>query len=235
MGATLAAGGTWVMQEMFDAGQALSLIERERVTEPHVFAHQAGRSKSTLHWASTDLSSCTKVYGKSVFTRHPDRHRRPELEHARRLRPVRDLVVPDRLPAATPRVTCCGTAATAVSCPATSSGSSIPKPGRVLGANEEGELVVRGPTLMEHYVKRTRGECFDADGFYRTGDFGSFDDDGFVYFGGRRTEMIKTGGANVSPAEIEVQLHASRAREARPGRRRPRRPSETRSWCSASS
>ena len=47
---------------------------------------------------------------------------------------------------------------------------------------------------MEHYVKRTRAECFDADGFYRTGDLGSYDDDGYVYFGGRRTEMIKTGG-----------------------------------------
>ena len=67
---------------------------------------------------------------------------------------------------------------------------------------------MRGPTLMEHYVKRTRAECFDVDGFYRTGDFGSYDEDGLVYFSGRRTEMIKTGGANVSPAEIEVLLHA---------------------------
>jgi acyl-CoA synthetase (AMP-forming)/AMP-acid ligase II len=61
---------------------------------------------------------------------------------------------------------------------------------------------------MEHYVKRTRAECFDADGFYRTGDLGSYDDEGYVYWSGRGTEMIKTAGANVSPAEIEVQLHA---------------------------
>jgi len=71
-----------------------------------------------------------------------------------------------------------------------------------------GELVVRGPTLMEHYVRQTRADCFDADGFYHTGDVGYFDDDGLVYWSGRRTEMIKTGGANVSPAEIEVQLQA---------------------------
>ena len=57
--------------------------------------------------------------------------------------------------------------------------------------------IVRGPTLMEHYVKRTRAECFDADGFYHTGDVGSYDDDGYVYWAGRRTEMIKTAGANV--------------------------------------
>ena len=67
---------------------------------------------------------------------------------------------------------------------------------------------MRGPTVMEHYVKRRREECFDADGFYRTGDVGSYDDDGYVYWSGRRTEMIKTGGANVSPAEIEVALQA---------------------------
>ena len=71
MGATLAAGGTWVMQEMFEPGQALQLIEREHVTEPHVFAHQARSLEEHPDWASTNLSSCTKVYGKSVFTRHP--------------------------------------------------------------------------------------------------------------------------------------------------------------------
>jgi len=76
----------------------------------------------------------------------------------------------------------------------------------VVGANEEGELIVRGPTLMEHYIKRTRAESFDPDGFYHTGDLGSYDDDGCVYFGGRLTEMIKTGGANVSPVEIETAL-----------------------------
>jgi acyl-CoA synthetase (AMP-forming)/AMP-acid ligase II len=83
-----------------------------------------------------------------------------------------------------------------------------PETGRVLGADEPGELIVRGPTLMEHYVKRTRAESFDADGFYHTGDLGSYDQDGCVYFAGRQTEMIKTGGANVSPAELEVELHA---------------------------
>jgi fatty-acyl-CoA synthase len=83
-----------------------------------------------------------------------------------------------------------------------------PETGRVLGPNEVGELAIRGPTLMEHYVKRTRAECFDADGFFHTGDVGTYDEDGFVHFSGRRTEMIKTGGANVSPAELEVQLRA---------------------------
>jgi fatty-acyl-CoA synthase len=67
---------------------------------------------------------------------------------------------------------------------------------------------VAGPTLMEHYVKQTRDECFDRDGFFHTGDAGYFDDEGYVHWTGRRTEMIKTAGANVSPAELEVALRA---------------------------
>ena len=83
-----------------------------------------------------------------------------------------------------------------------------PDTGRVLGPNEDGELAIKGPTLMEHYVGLAPEACFDADGFFHTGDAGFFDDEGYVHFTGRRTEMIKTGGANVSPAELEVQLRA---------------------------
>ena len=61
---------------------------------------------------------------------------------------------------------------------------------------------------MRRYLGKTAAECFDADGFFHTGDAGSVDPDGSVHFEGRRTEMIKTAGANVSPAELEVQLRA---------------------------
>ena len=83
-----------------------------------------------------------------------------------------------------------------------------PESGAALGANQLGELAIRGPTLMRRYLGMELSECFDADGFFRTGDVGWVDPDGFVHFEGRRTEMIKTGGANVSPAELEVQLRA---------------------------
>ena len=61
---------------------------------------------------------------------------------------------------------------------------------------------------MKGYLGQPPEDCFDADGFFHTGDAGSVDADGFVHWEGRRTEMIKTGGANVSPAELEVQLRA---------------------------
>ncbi len=67
----------------------------------------------------------------------------------------------------------------------------------------DGELWVRGPYLMQRYYKRSREECFDADGWFHTGDLVRTDRDGFVYFIGRRGAMIKTAGANVAPAEVE--------------------------------
>ena len=67
----------------------------------------------------------------------------------------------------------------------------------------DGELCIRGPYVMQRYYKRSREECFDADGWFHTGDLVRIDADGFVYFIGRRGAMIKTAGANVAPAEVE--------------------------------
>ena len=207
MGATLAGGGTWVMQEMFEPGEALRLIEREHVVEPHVFAHQARALEEHRDWGSTDLSSCTRVFGKSVFTRHPSVTADPSWNMPVGYGLSETASFLTGLPCSTPREVL-RTGSYGRLLPGNELRVVDPATGTALGAGMEGELIVRGPTLMEHYVKRTRAECFDEDGFYHTGDLGSYDDDGYVYWSGRRTEMIKTGGANVSPAEIEVQLQA---------------------------
>jgi acyl-CoA synthetase (AMP-forming)/AMP-acid ligase II len=207
LGATIAAGGTWVMQEIFEPAQALRLLEREHVTEPHTFAHQARALEEHPDWRSTDLSSCTRVFGKSVFTRHPSVKGDPSWNMPVGYGLSETSSFLTGFPYTTPRdVLRKGSYGRLL--PGNELRVVEPETGRVLGPNEQGEFIVRGPTLMEHYVKRTRSECFDADGFYHTGDFGFYDEDGCVYFGGRRTEMIKTGGANVSPAELEIQLQA---------------------------
>ena len=59
---------------------------------------------------------------------------------------------------------------------------------------------------MEGYYGRERHETFTADGWYRTGDLFHVDADGFFYFTGRRGDMIKTAGANVSPREVEAAI-----------------------------
>jgi acyl-CoA synthetase (AMP-forming)/AMP-acid ligase II len=74
------------------------------------------------------------------------------------------------------------------------------------GPGEVGELWFRGPFLMEGYDGRERHETFDPDGWYGTGDLVTVDADGFVYFRGRSSDMIKTAGANVSPREVEAAI-----------------------------
>jgi acyl-CoA synthetase (AMP-forming)/AMP-acid ligase II len=206
MGSTLAAGGCWVMQETFDAGDALRLMASERVTEPYTLPHQAAALAEHDDWATTDLSSLRQVFGKSVFHKHPTVEGDPGwnmpvgwgLSETCAFFAAHDSATPRELLKTSIGRLLPGNELRVVD----------PDTGRPLGPNEEGELIIRGPTLMEHYVKRTRDECFDGDGFFHTGDLGRFDADGYLHFTGRRTEMIKTGGANVSPAELEVQLRA---------------------------
>lgn len=206
MGSTLAAGGCWVMQESFEPGEALALMERERVTEPYTLPHQTGALEEHPRWASTDLSSLRCVFGKSAFARHPT----VEGDTTWNMPVGYGL-----------SETCAFFSAHASDTPRALLKQSMGKllPGnqlrvvdpdtaRVLGPGEDGELAIKGPTLMEHYVRLPPEACFDADGFFHTGDAGFFDDEGYLHFTGRRTEMIKTGGANVSPAELEVELRA---------------------------
>ncbi|MGH9275509.1 MAG: class I adenylate-forming enzyme family protein [Acidimicrobiales bacterium] len=207
MGSTLAAGGCWVMQETFEPGAALALMSRERVTEPYTLPHQTGALEEHPDWATTDLSSLTSVFGKSAFARHPS------------------VTNPDKgwmMPVGYGLSETCAFFVTHWSTtPRDLTKQSMgkllpgnqlrivdPDTGRTLDAGQLGELAVKGPTLMRHYLGSRPDDCFDADGFFHTGDAGFVDVDGYVHWEGRRTEMIKTGGANVSPAEIEVQLRA---------------------------
>jgi acyl-CoA synthetase (AMP-forming)/AMP-acid ligase II len=81
-----------------------------------------------------------------------------------------------------------------------------PQSGRQVEDGALGELCIRGPYLMQRYHKRSREECFDPDGWFRTGDLVVADWDSFLYFIRRRDAMIKTAGANVSPAEVEKAI-----------------------------
>ena len=64
------------------------------------------------------------------------------------------------------------------------------------------------PTLMRGYYKLEPELAFDADGWFRTQDGGSLDADGELHWTGRLSNLIKTGGANVSPLEIEAALRS---------------------------
>ena len=68
---------------------------------------------------------------------------------------------------------------------------------------ERGEFCIKGPTLMSGYLGKSPDQCFDAEGFFCTGDGGRIDAEGRFFWEGRLTEMIKTGGANVAPLEVD--------------------------------
>jgi acyl-CoA synthetase (AMP-forming)/AMP-acid ligase II len=74
-----------------------------------------------------------------------------------------------------------------------------------LPPGQEGEVCIRGYSLMAGLYKMERHETFDDDGWYHTGDRGLIRD-GYLYFKGRLSEMIKTSGSNVAPREVELVL-----------------------------
>lgn len=82
-------------------------------------------------------------------------------------------------------------------------------PSVVLGPNEPGELILRGPHVMKGYFKNPEGNSavFLEGNWLRTGDVGYFDNDGYLFLGGRSKDMIIRGGENIYPIEIEEILH----------------------------
>ncbi len=79
-----------------------------------------------------------------------------------------------------------------------------PTSGRVLGAGEEGEVCVKGPSLMLGYYKQDDATAEKIrDGWLHTGDMGVKDAEGYLRITGRLTDMIIVGGFNTYPAEIE--------------------------------
>jgi acyl-CoA synthetase (AMP-forming)/AMP-acid ligase II len=80
--------------------------------------------------------------------------------------------------------------------------------GRPAGPGEEGELRVRAPQLFRGYLDPAQGrEAFDADGFFRTGDLGLLDADGYVVITGRLKDVIIRKGENISARELEDLLY----------------------------
>jgi fatty-acyl-CoA synthase len=80
--------------------------------------------------------------------------------------------------------------------------------GGTVGPDVVGELVVRGHPVMLGYYKKPEAtaEVLDADGWFRTGDAASLTPDGYVRYAGRIKEILRVGGENVDPIEVETVL-----------------------------
>jgi malonyl-CoA/methylmalonyl-CoA synthetase len=84
----------------------------------------------------------------------------------------------------------------------------FPLPGVELRLGEGGEIELRGPNVFGGYWRRpdATAAAFTPDGWFRTGDIGEHDPDGYLRLVGRARELIITGGLNVYPREVEDVL-----------------------------
>jgi malonyl-CoA/methylmalonyl-CoA synthetase len=89
----------------------------------------------------------------------------------------------------------------------------FPLPGVQLRLGDVNEVEVAGPNVIAGYYRNPEAdaESFTDDGWFRTGDLGELDDDGYLRLIGRSKELIITGGFNVYPREVEEVLLGHRA------------------------
>jgi long-chain acyl-CoA synthetase len=80
--------------------------------------------------------------------------------------------------------------------------------GRDLPAGEEGEIWVRTPVVIAGYLNAQAlgADTLDPGGFFRTGDVGRLDEEGYLFITDRAKDMIVSGGVNIYPAEIEAAI-----------------------------
>jgi acyl-CoA synthetase (AMP-forming)/AMP-acid ligase II len=204
MGATLAAGGCLVLQEGTDGGETLRLLEAERVTTPLAKAHTFAELEDHPDWLDRDLSALRHVEAFTSFGRHPTVHVDDVWSNRAGYGLTETMSNLASAPADTPADLRTGNYGWIL--PGNAVRILDPSTGEALGVDEEGEITVKGLTLCKGYVKTAPEEVFDAEGFFHTGDGGFVDELGRLHFTGRASAMIKTGGANVSPIEIEQEL-----------------------------
>ena len=204
MGATLAAGGCLVLQERFEPGEALALLEAERVTTPFAWPHQQAQLEDHPEWAVRDLSAIRHAESFGSFARHPKVRVGDEWSPRSAYGLTETFTIVTAVPASMNAAERDGHEGRVL--PGNALRILDPESGRPAGRGSEGEIAVRGTTLMKGYVKTAPERCFDEDGFFHTGDAGFLDERGMLHWTGRTSDLIKTGGANVSPAEIELAL-----------------------------
>ncbi|MCE7796905.1 acyl--CoA ligase [Sphingobium sufflavum] len=200
MGATLSAGGTLVLQRWFDAKEALWLMEKERATMPIAWPHQWAQLTAEPSFATTDLSSLIYVDALTPLAQHPtvtSAWREPAQAYGNTETFTLISVFGSGTP---PEVSL-------KSHGEPTAGASIkivdPLTGHIVPVGERGEIAVKGPTVMMGYVGIPVDESMDDEGFLRTNDGGYVDAEGRLFWEGRLNDIIKTGGANVSPLEID--------------------------------
>ncbi|NND66114.1 MAG: acyl--CoA ligase [Halioglobus sp.] len=204
VGTALSTGGAVILQPLFDAEAALALIQAEQVTMLNGRPHQWARLKACAGWEQADLSSLHYVTKGEIVLEHPTVHS--------------DWAMPNSF-GTTETMTILSSIDADATAEDYADSFGVPLPGNTLkvvnpatGAvvpvGERGEICIKGPTLMLGYTGVDASEVFDAEGYFHTGDGGYVDAAGRLYWEGRLNDIIKTGGANVSPEEVDTVIAA---------------------------
>jgi fatty-acyl-CoA synthase len=205
LGSTLASGGALVLQSTFDAAEALELMQAERVNFPFAWPHQWAQLEGAPNWGRVDLSSVRFADFKTPIAHHPTVSGEwYEPGHA--YGNTETFTITTGYPANTPPEVHADSFGVAL--PGVTLKITDPLTGGLVPRGAAGEISVKGPTLMLGYIGTPLDETLDSEGFFPTGDGGHLDDAGRLYWQGRLTDIIKTGGANVSPREVDDALIA---------------------------
>ena len=205
LGGTLGCGGSLVLQRWFDAEEALALMDAEKASMMLAWPHQWAQLMAASNYDSVDLSAMHYIDALTPCAQHPtiDTDWR---EPAQAFGNTETFTLIS--------VFASGTAEEIAgkSHGVPTAGSTIkivdPMTGATMPLGERGEIAVKGPTLMLGYLGVPLDESLDGEGFLRTADGGYIDEQGRLFWEGRLNDIIKTGGANVSPIEIDEVIRA---------------------------
>ncbi len=201
----LHAGATVVLHPKFDAGAALAAIQGEGITLTVLVPAQLDMMMASERWPEARLSSLRCISTGSTIVP-------PRLFaalHARGVPLIQVYGSTETSPIATYVI-----AADAAHKPGSAGKAGLHCSVRVVDADAAvvppgvaGEIVVQGPNVMAGYLNAPSATA-DAlrDGWFHTGDIGHFDEEGYLWVDGRRSDMIISGGENIYPAEIENAL-----------------------------
>ncbi|MEZ5502345.1 MAG: class I adenylate-forming enzyme family protein [Halioglobus sp.] len=196
-------GCTLLCEEVFDPQRTLDLIESERATLVTGWPHYGTALANHPSRAGRDLSS---IRGGNIYPLLPSELRPADPEMRSNALGMTETCGPhtiDRMDVDLPAHLrgSFGRALEGVSHKVVD-----PDTGERLPPGVDGELCIRGYSLMQGLYKVEREDCFDAEGYYHSGDSGHFDADGVLFFKARLGDLIKTGGANVAPREVEIAI-----------------------------
>ena len=202
--ATLYSGGSLVLQSSFDLEQVIEIIERHSVTKFYAVP--------TIYIRLLALKDLKEKLGSLRYTFSAAASIAEELVREWKRRMDLNMYEAYGMTESASMVTynhyyrhVIGSVGT----PATNVEVQIRDlEGNVLGAKEEGEICIRGRNIMKGYLNQpeeTRSVFWED--WFRSGDIGTFDEEGYLYIVDRLKDMIITGGENVYPREVEEILY----------------------------